>query len=182
MSDWEEVNVPRGAYIGWGMRKGQFVEGEVLDYNPIGGTDFNDNVCPQLQVILTAPAASFNKAMERKNFEPNSLVVVNAGLVSLSRAVKAANLMKGDMVRIELTDILAGQGKNGGDVKEFGIKLKRGEGKLSTNAERALNSANAQQSGDNDFGQPSGNFSGDPEPSFAGSAPSTYVPDDEPPF
>lgn len=179
MSEWEDINVPRGAFIGWGMRPGQYVQGEVIEYGADTGTDYNQKECPQLSVILTAPAASFNKALERTNHDPNSLVVLNCGLVSLARAVKAANLNQGDEVRIELTDIIKGAGKNGGDVKEFGIKVRRGNGTLSTNAQRAMASAQASAASDAGFGN--NDPGGFDAPSGAATGTGSFA-DDEPPF
>lgn len=121
--NWEDVNVPRGAYIGWGEHVGQHVTGRVLDYQPTGGTDFDGNVCPQLSVELTEPAASFNKQGERTDYPAGDLVVLNAGQASLKRAIKAADPSPGDLVKITLESFANGKK---GLVKEFGIKIARG--------------------------------------------------------
>ncbi|OBB20601.1 hypothetical protein [Mycolicibacterium elephantis] len=125
---WEEVEVPRGAYIGWGLKTGQHVTGKVLEYALDGGTDFNGNPCPSVTIELTEKAASFNKAGERTDHDPGELVQLNAGQVSLKRALRAADPNPGDLVKITLDNILKGAGKNNGDVKEFGIKIARGAG------------------------------------------------------
>lgn len=121
--NWEEINVPRGAYVSWGDHPGQHVTGYVTDFDPTGGTDFAGNVCAQLSVELTEPAASFNKAGERTDFPAGELVVINAGQVSLKRAVKAANPAPGDLVKITLENLVR---VASGTVKEFGIKIARG--------------------------------------------------------
>ena len=36
VTNWETVEVPRGAYLGWGTKKGQHVTGKVLEYSPDG--------------------------------------------------------------------------------------------------------------------------------------------------
>lgn len=123
---WEDVDVPRGAFISWGDRTGQHVTGTVLDYSDNGGTDFNGNPCPQLQVELTEKAASINKAGERTDFDAGELVVLNAGQVSLKRAVRAAALDSGDLVKIELSNLVK---TAKGTVKEFSIKVARGAGR-----------------------------------------------------
>jgi hypothetical protein len=123
MTEWETVEVPRGAYISWGTKPGQHVTGRVVDYNPTGGTDFNDQPCPQVAVELTEPAVSVNKEGERSNFETGELVQLNAGQVSLKRALRAADPSPGDLVKITLEN-LAKTPK--GTVKEFGIKIARG--------------------------------------------------------
>lgn len=124
--NWTDVDVPRGAYIGWGMKAGQHVTGKVLEYSIDGGTDFYDKPCPQIAVELTESAASFNKAGDRTDHDPGELVQLSAGQVSLKRALRAADPTPGDLVKITLDNILKGQGKNGGDIKEFSIKIARG--------------------------------------------------------
>ncbi len=120
---WEEVDVPRGAYIGWGDHAGQHVTGYVTEYDPIGGTDFAGNVCPAAGIELTEPAASFNKAGTRTDFPAGELVQLNAGQVSLKRALKAAHPAPGDLVKITLEGLAK---TANGTVKEFGIKIARG--------------------------------------------------------
>lgn len=122
---WEEVAVPRGAFIGWGNRTGQHVTGRVMGYDERGGTDFNGDPCPQLQVELTEQAASINKEGERTDYPAGELVVLNCGQVSLKRAVRAAALDVGDLVKIELVNLVK---VANGTVKEFGIKVARGAG------------------------------------------------------
>ena len=130
---WETVDVPRGAYISWGTQPGQTVTGKVLDFSPLGGTDFNDEPCPQLSLELVEATYSINKLGERTNFAAGELVVLNCGQASLKRAVRAAGPNPGDLVKIEFTSLAKG---NKGDVKEFSIKIARGVG-LSRPANRA---------------------------------------------
>lgn len=125
MTEWEEVEVPRGAYISWGTKAGQHVTGRVVDYNPTGGNDFNEQPCPQIAIELTEPAASINKEGERTNFEAGELVQLNAGQVSLKRALRAADPSPGDLVKITLSDLVK---TSKGSVKEFSIKIARGAG------------------------------------------------------
>lgn len=123
MTDWEEVEVPRGAYIGWGNKPGQHVTGKVLEYTIDGGTDFNGNPCPTLAVELVEKAASINKEGDRSDHEPGEIVQLNAGQVSLKRALRAADPTPGDLVKIELQNLAK---TANGTVKEFGIKIARG--------------------------------------------------------
>ncbi|WP_298045706.1 hypothetical protein [uncultured Citricoccus sp.] len=124
--NFETVNVPAGSYVGWGNHQGQFVAGAVLDYEPEGGTDFNDNACPKLTIDLMAPAASFNKAGERTDYDTGEIVVLNCGLANLKRAVKYANLEPGDVVRI---DLIGFEKVDKGTVKLFEVKVARGAAK-----------------------------------------------------
>lgn len=125
MTAWEEIEVPRGAYISWGEKPGQHVTGRVVDYNPTGGNDFNEQPCPQVAIELTEAAASINKAGERTNFDAGELVQLNAGQVSLKRALRAADPSPGDLLKITLSDLVK---TSKGTVKEFSIKIARGAG------------------------------------------------------
>ena len=125
MTTWETIEVPRGAYIGWGSKKGQHVTGKVLDYQPEGGTDFNGNACPSATIELTEAAASFNKDGDRSDFAAGELIQLNAGQVSLKRALRAADPAAGDLVKITLVNLAK---TDKGTVKEFDIKIARGAG------------------------------------------------------
>ena len=132
MVDFEKIEVPRGAYIGWGTKPGQHVTGTVLDFNPVGGTDFNGNDVPQLEVELTDKASSYNKELERTIHDAGELVVLTCGLVSLKRAVMKADPKRGDIVRITLENLV--KLPNANTVKEFGIEIARGAGLSSVGA------------------------------------------------
>jgi hypothetical protein len=119
----EEVEVPKGAFISWGPRPGQEVTGKVLDYSPDGGTDFNDQPCPQLTVELIDPAYSISKSGDRFTHDRGELVTLNCGLANLKRAVRFTNPEAGDVIKIQFTDLEKG-GK--GEVKVFSIKIARG--------------------------------------------------------
>jgi hypothetical protein len=145
--DWEEVDVPRGAYIGWGNKKGQHVTGTVLDYEPTGGSDFAGDPCPQLEIELTERAASFNKDGERTNYDPGELVVLTCGQVSLKRAVKKADPERGDIVKITLENLVK---VSNGTVKEFGIKIRRGAGDLASDDAKAKAKGKSSKRADDD--------------------------------
>lgn len=127
--NWEEIDVPRGAYIGWGEHVGQHITGRVLDYDPTGGTDFAGNPCPQLSVELIEPAASFNKVGERTDYPAGDLVVLNAGQVSLKRALRAADPSAGDLIKITLSNLVK---TANGTVKEMAVRIARGAGGAPT--------------------------------------------------
>ena len=125
MTTWEEVQVPRGAYLGWGTKAGQHVTGKVLEYNADGGTDFAGNPCPAATIELTEAAASFNKDGDRTDFPVGEIIQLNAGQVSLKRALRAADPSPGDLVKITLSNLAK---TDKGTVKEFEIKIARGAG------------------------------------------------------
>ena len=104
----------------------------MLDYQPEGGTDFNQNPCPSATIELTETAASFNKDGERSEHEAGSLVQLNAGQVSLKRALRAADPSPGDLIKITLINLAK---TDKGSVKEYDIKIARGAGgKVATKA------------------------------------------------
>lgn len=139
MPEWEDIDVPRGAYISWGNKAGQHVTGKVLEYSLTGGNDFNGDPCPSIAIELTESAVSVNKEGDRFDHDAGELVQLNAGQVSLKRALRAADPAPGDLVKISLQNILKGAGQKGGDVKEFGIKIARGAAVASKPAKSSAN-------------------------------------------
>lgn len=147
--NWEDVVTPAGSYIGWGDHPGQFVTGKVLSFDPTGATDFNDDVCPLLTLELIEPAASFNKQGERTDYPAGELVNLTCGLVSLKRAIRAADPAPGDVVKITLADLVK---TSRGTVKEMAIKIARGaapEVRRQSAPQQGFGQAPAQQG----FGQ-----------------------------
>jgi hypothetical protein len=134
MTDWEEITVPKGAYIGWGNKPGQHVTGKVLEFSHDGGTDFAGNRCPSIAIELTEKAASINKDGDRTDYDAGEIVQLNAGQVSLKRALRAADPSPGDLVKITLDNLVK---TANGTVKEFGIKIARGAGAASKPAAAA---------------------------------------------
>ncbi len=96
----EHVDVPAGSYVGWGPNPGQVVTGKVLSFDAAGGTDFNGGACPQVSMELLEPAVSINKQGDQTQFPAGDLVVISGGQANLKRALNAANLSTGDVVKI----------------------------------------------------------------------------------
>ena len=125
--DAEDIDIPKGAFIGWGNTKGQHVTGKVLEYGDAAGEDTKGNVCPQVTVELIEAAASFDKLGNRTDFPAGELVSLTCSQIQLKRGIKAAALEPGDLVRISLDDVRV-LPNNGNTLKEFSIKVKRGAG------------------------------------------------------
>lgn len=119
---YEDVEAPVGQFISWGTKKGQHVTGEVLDYDETGGNDFGNNPCPLLEVKLSEKAASINKDGERVDYPAGEIVMLSCGQASLKRKVKRANLKRGDLVKITLSDMLK---VSNGTLKEFTVQVDR---------------------------------------------------------
>jgi hypothetical protein len=136
--DWQKIDVPAGGnFIGWGNKDSQTVIGKVLTFTLTGGTDFNDNDCPQLELELVEDASSFDKGGNETVYGAGDLVTLTCGLVRLNKAVRKAGLQTGDLVKIVMTgttDIGGGKG-----MKEFDIYTIPGGGKKGT-AVRAVKS------------------------------------------
>lgn len=130
-TQWEDIDVPRGAYISWAPKPGQTVTGKVLDYTTNGGTDFNGNPCPQVSMELREDTYSINKHGERFDHPAGDLIVINAGVASLKRAVLAANPTAGDLLKISYSGTYK---TKEGEGKEFDIKIARGAGGSSAPA------------------------------------------------
>jgi hypothetical protein len=124
--DWETVEVPRGAFIGWGTREGQHVTGKVLTYSPTGGRDFDNNPVPQIAIELIEKAASFSKDGERTDYPAGDLVNMNIGQMGLKAAILRAAPEPGDLIKITLTG--TSKSSKGFDVKNFDLKIARGAG------------------------------------------------------
>jgi len=125
MVEWETVEVPRGSYIGWGNKTGQHVTGKVVDYSVDGGTDFNGARCPHIGIELAEKADSYTKDGDRSEHPAGELVQLNAGQVSLKRALRQADPQPGDLIKITFSGTFK---TTTGTGKEFDIKIARGAG------------------------------------------------------
>jgi hypothetical protein len=177
MPNWEEIEVPKGQFFGWGNKPGQHITGAILSYDPTGGStkataEEPSKPCPQIEWELTEEAWSTNQDGDWRKFEAGENVVLTASQKNLQRGLNKANIKAGDLVRIELNDT---EKTGNGTVKIFKIFVDRGAAK--TNG-----------SGPPVSGGP--NFGGGGEPSFSG-APAASGPatgfaggdsSDEPPF
>lgn len=123
MTNWENIEVPAGSYIGWGTEPGQTVIGKVLGFNMTGGTDFSGAPCPELQLELIEPGYSMNKDNQRFDYQAGQLVNINAGGANLKRGVTAAQPAPGDLIKIELEKLEPLSG--GRSVKVFAISIAR---------------------------------------------------------
>lgn len=128
MPNWQKVEAPRGSYIGWGSRTGQHVTGTVVDYDEHGGTDYAGKPCPLLEIELTERAASFDKELNRTNFDAGELVMLTCGQTALKRHVKKAEPKRGDLIQIKLDRT---EKSANGTVKLFDVQIARGQGKVS---------------------------------------------------
>ena len=121
---WEDVEIPQGSFIGW-HEIGQKVTGKVVSFAAEGGTDFNQNPCPQIVIELTESALNFKeKGAERETITDPTTVfnrAAAAGVNSeafmacvsvtkgkLKDAVKLATGEKGKALDARIETILAG--------------------------------------------------------------------------
>jgi hypothetical protein len=103
----KKIEVPAGNFMGWSnSKKGQVVEGKILDYSATDGRDYAKDPCPLLTVELTRKATSVNKEGERKVYEPGDELSITCGQANLKKSVKKADrdvgLKRGYLVRVEL--------------------------------------------------------------------------------
>lgn len=98
--EWEDVVVPQGAFIGWG-EIGQRITGYVVGYDDGGGTDFNDQPCPQLIIELTEATVNYrDKGKTKEDIAAGEFVTVTCGQANLKRSIRAAALDIGNLVRV----------------------------------------------------------------------------------
>lgn len=121
MIDWEEISVPRGAYISWGQEIGQHVTGRVLEYGIDSGQDFNGKACPSIALELIEPADSIS-SKGRSRHDEGEVIQLDVAQESLKRALRAADPSPGDLVKITLERLVQ---RPNGIGKEFSIKIAR---------------------------------------------------------
>jgi hypothetical protein len=133
MTEWEDVAIPAGSFVGWGNKPEQHVTGRVIEYSIDGGTDYAGNKCPILAIELTEKASSFNKEGVRTDIEAGEIVQITCGQVKLKAGVRRADPSPGDLMKIELTNV--SRTSTGNTLKDFGIKIARGAASKPTAAE-----------------------------------------------
>lgn len=126
------VEVPSGTYVSWGNTPGQTVTIDVLTYSPAGGTDFNQNPCPQVVGTLVADCATYrDKGSIKERLTAGTVVTINAGQANLRRTLLAADPAPGDVLRLTFHDTTPG---SKGDIKLFRAEVARGAGKQAAPA------------------------------------------------
>lgn len=125
---WQEVEVPRGQYIGWG-KKGQSVTIRVASYSEDGGRDFNGGPCPQVVGELVEKATSYRaRGTEPVSIDRGEFVTITAGQASLAKGLRCAALDPGDLCRVEYVgDYATAKGEG----KEFKVYKAKGTGRPS---------------------------------------------------
>ncbi len=99
-NEWEDVVVPQGAFIGWG-EIGQRITGYVVGYDDAGGSDFNDQPCPQVVIELTENATNYrDKGATKETIDAGEFVTLTCGQANLKKAIRAAALETGNLVRV----------------------------------------------------------------------------------
>jgi hypothetical protein len=113
MNEWKSAIPPRGNFIGWGTEAGQHVTGEVVSFDPNGGTDPDGEVCPELAVKLTEPAFSVRSG-NRTDFSVGDVVTVTCAqgrskktgqTYGLRRDIVTVNPQPGQLIKILLESL-----------------------------------------------------------------------------
>lgn len=150
----QKIEVPAGNFMGWSSsKKGQVVEGKILDYDEVGGNDYAKKPCPLLTVELARKATSVNKENERTTYEPGDELSITCGQANLKKSIKKADrdvgLKRGFMVRVELVGY---ERVPDGTVKVFEVQVDSSTGE--------------DHDGDGNGRGPSGGSDDDDEPPF----------------
>lgn len=135
MSDeWKSAIPTRGSFIGWGTEAGQHVTGEVISFDPNGGTDPDGEVCPELVVRLTEPSFSVRSG-SRTEFSVGDVVTLTCAqgkskktgqAYGLRRDIVTVNPRPGQEIKV-LLESLRPTAKS--PQKNFDIKI-RGNGQV----------------------------------------------------
>lgn len=104
MPNWDKVDVPAGNYISW-EKKGQQVTMKVLAFDPVGGTDFNEQVCPLLTGYLVEDCTNYrDKGATKETLEAGEMVMITAGQANLKKGLLIADPKRDDLVRLTFSD------------------------------------------------------------------------------
>jgi hypothetical protein len=123
MPEFQDVDVPRGRFIGWG-KVGQTITVKVASYDPTGGSDANGKVCPQMVGTLTEAADNYrDRGTTLEQLDAGELVTVTAGIANLKAGLLAADPKPGDLVRMEFIDTYKTANGTGKSIK---IQIARG--------------------------------------------------------
>lgn len=124
-TEWEEVVVPRGSFIGWG-EVGQQVTGYVVSYSDTDGSDFNDQPCPQVVLELTEKCISYrDKGTTKETIDAGEFVTITCGQASLRKGIKTAALEVGYIVRVKYESTYKTAKGEGKEFKVFVSRAKR---------------------------------------------------------
>ena len=119
---WEDVEVPRGTFIGWG-EIGQAITFEVVTYSDSDGSDFNNQPCPEVVGILTADAVNYrDKGTRKETLDKGEFITLTCGQANLSKAIRQAGLEPGHLVRVTFEDTYK---TAKGDGKAFKVQVNR---------------------------------------------------------
>jgi hypothetical protein len=164
MTNWDkEVESSAGGFYGWGEKVGQKITGSILDYNPTGGSDFDGNTCPLLILELTEKSYSHSGQTGWSTLDNGTVAKLTCGLPSLNECVRLIQPGPGDLVQIELSDLIPTN--KGNPAKIFKGRIARGQGQpQKQSAPAAAQSGSAPSFGDD--GPPPPPPPDDSEPPF----------------
>lgn len=118
MPEFQKVEVPVGAFIGWAAKPTsppQQVTIEVLNFDQTGGRTFNSESCPQLTGTLVEDAVSYrDKGTTKVTLKAGEMVSVTGAQANLRKGLLQADPARGDLIRLTHTENYAtaqGDGK-----------------------------------------------------------------------
>lgn len=124
--DFQDVEVPRGRFIGWGNKPPQKVTVKVISFDPTGGTDFNGNICPLMLGNLVEACDNYrDKGAVKERLDADELVSVKGATANLKAGLLAADPKPGDVVQMDFTDTYK---TSNGTGKTIDVRIARGAG------------------------------------------------------
>lgn len=104
MAEFKTIEVPTGKFISWG-KLNQQVTVRTVAFDPTGGRDFNNNICPQLIGTLTEACDNYReRGTVHERLEAGEMVTINAGVANLKKGLLMADPKPGDLIRLTFTD------------------------------------------------------------------------------
>jgi hypothetical protein len=104
MPEFTTIEVPTGKFISWG-KLAQQVTVRTVAFDPVGGRDFNNNICPQLIGTLTEDCDNYReRGTVHERLRAGEMVTVNGGVANLKKGLLMADPKPGDLVRLTFAD------------------------------------------------------------------------------
>lgn len=107
MPKYKTVEVPVGAFIGWG-KQGQEVEIQVFTFSETDGHDFNGNSCPRVVGTLQADCDNYRDLKSNppthETLKAGEMVTIDGATANLKKALLLASPKSKDFMRFTFSD------------------------------------------------------------------------------
>lgn len=120
MPEFTKVEVPRGQFYGWAVKPPQEVTVKVVAFDPVGGTDAKDNVCPRLIGTTIEPTKSYrDRGTTEVAISAGELITIEAGIANIKSGLLAADPKPGDIVQLKFSGTYETKNGTGKEIEVF---------------------------------------------------------------